>query len=352
MKRYPGATWKPLGKQGEPAMTAHNLVIVHTMVGYMYSTDVMFRQGGYSGTESHFGIGGKWGSDGTRNLDGVVWQWQGGGYQADANLQANATALSIETADNAPAKASDIEKWTSKQVEALARLIAWLCSIEAHADCPSTWQCNKTGIPLSLVVDSKPGRRGVAYHRQGIDPCRVSGGQQWSTAFGKECPGPRRIAQLEDEVLPLARRFATMARSLSKEDVVAVWVSGDSDVIEHEALDKDASGTYPPLNPDNPNWRPGPTIAETNRVARQNRRSLVKVEAGIGDIVADLAEILTALGEVRARLGALEAAVGAVDVAAIRTAVQDAAARAGAEVDAAGARVAEDLGRYRLSRDE
>lgn len=136
-----------------------------------------------------------------------------------------------------------------------------------------------------------------------------------------------------------------MARSLSKEDVVAVWASGDSDVIEHEALDKDASGTYPPLNPDNPNWRPGPTITETNRVARQNRRSLVKVEA-------DLAEILTALGEVRARLGALEAAVGAVDVAAITTAVQDAAARAGAEVDAAGARVAEDLGRYRLSRDE
>ena len=136
-----------------------------------------------------------------------------------------------------------------------------------------------------------------------------------------------------------------MARSLSKEDVVAVWVSGDSDVIEHEALDKDASGTYPPLNPDNPNWRPGPTITETNRVARQNRRSLVKVEA-------DLAEILTALGEVRARLDALEAAVGAVDVAAITTAVQDAAARAGAEVDAAGARVAEDLGRYRLSRDE
>ena len=70
-----------------------------------------------------------------------------------------------------------------------------------------------------------------------------------------------------------------MARSLSKEDVEAVWVAGDSDVIEHEALDKDASGTYPPLNPDNPNWRPGSTIAETNRVARQNQRSLVKVEA-------------------------------------------------------------------------
>ena len=95
-----------------------------------------------------------------------------------------------------------------------------------------------------------------------------------------------------------------MARSLSKEGVEAVWVSGDSDVIEHEALDKDASGTYPPLNPDNPNWRPGPTIAETNRVARQNRRSLVKVEAGIGDIVADLAEILTALGEYRVRIQA------------------------------------------------
>src|SRR3989304_4949746 len=45
-KKYPGAAWKPLGTQSEPAMTGHHLVIVHTMVGYLYSTDGMFRQGG------------------------------------------------------------------------------------------------------------------------------------------------------------------------------------------------------------------------------------------------------------------------------------------------------------------
>src|SRR3989304_3598197 len=57
-KKYPGAAWKPLGTQSEPAMTGHHLVIVHTMVGYLYSTDGMFRQGGDDGTESHFGVGG------------------------------------------------------------------------------------------------------------------------------------------------------------------------------------------------------------------------------------------------------------------------------------------------------
>lgn len=346
MKRYPDADWKPLGDQTEPAMTGHDLVIVHTMVGYMYSTDIMFRSGGYSGTESHFGTGGAWGSDATRNLDGVVWQWQSLGYQADANLQANPIAISIETADNAPASASDILKWTPKQVDALARLIAWLCSKSAHSECPSDWTCHTSGIPLKLVNDSKPGRRGVAYHRQGIDPWRVSGGQQWSTSYGKECPGPKRIGQLTSEVLPLALEYqgGTMATAAE------VWKTDG--LIEHEALDKDASGSYPPSDPNNPTWTAASMAAETNRVVRQNRRSLVKTEASLGDALADLAEILIALGNIRARLDALEAAVSALDVAAIGSAIATAASEAGAEVEASGARVAEDLGRFRLGRVE
>lgn len=188
MARWNGALYRPLGDQSEPKMTKHDIVCVHTMVGYLWSTDQMFKSGGYTGTESHFGIGGRWGSDASRNLDGQIYQWQDTVYSADANLDGWYRVISIETADNAPKLASDLEAWTSRQLESLAQCIAWCC--------------RTYDIPPVLVPDSKPGRRGIAYHRQGIDPWRVAGGEIWSGARGKECPGDRRISQLRTVVIP------------------------------------------------------------------------------------------------------------------------------------------------------
>lgn len=199
---YPGATWRPLGAQSQPAMTGHDLVIVHTMVGSLVGTDTMFRAAGYTGTESHYGLGGSWGRDRAAQLDGVVYQWQDRSRTADANLDANPIAISVETADNAPANAEDIARWTTSQAASLVELLAWECSVAAHAQCPPEWTCHTRGIPAALVPDSRPGRRGIAYHRQGIDPWRVPGGQEWSTARGKACPGPQRIAQLTEEIIP------------------------------------------------------------------------------------------------------------------------------------------------------
>ena len=206
MLRYPHASWRPLGRQSEEPMTGHDLVIVHTMVGHLSSTDAMFRRQGYVGTESHYGIGGRWGPDGPARLDGEVWQWQDRARRADANLDAAYHAISIETADNAPRAAADIARWTHAQATALVALISWECSREAHAQCPPEWRCHREGIPAVLVPDSRRGRRGIAYHRQGIDPWRASGGELWSTSPGKECPGPARIDQLVHEVIPAAAR--------------------------------------------------------------------------------------------------------------------------------------------------
>ena len=202
--RYPDAVWDPLGSQTQPRMKVHDIVCLHTMVGYLYSTNNMFHNNGYGGTESHFGIGGKWGSDvtGGRSWDGRVEQWQDLDYTADANLDGNHRCISIETADNAPTYAANIEPWTPKQVSAIVRLVRWLCSPGAHADCPSSWKCHQEGIPLKLIPDTKPGRRGIGYHAQGIAPNRVSGGELWSNANGKECPGPVRIRQLKSEIIP------------------------------------------------------------------------------------------------------------------------------------------------------
>lgn len=201
---YPEAIFRPLGKQTQPPMKAHDIICLHTMVGYLSSTDIMFKRSGYGGTESHFGIGGKWGADKDKGYDGKVFQWQDLDYSADANYQGNPRIISIETADNAPQSARNLAPWTPKQLDAIARLVAWLCK--------------KYSIPPIVVRDSKPGRRGIAYHRQGCEHgdgvgshpgWLVQGGERWSTARGKECPGNERIKQISSIIIPRVQDILT-----------------------------------------------------------------------------------------------------------------------------------------------
>jgi hypothetical protein len=167
------------------------------MVGNLTSTTAMFDADGYTGLESHFGVGGVWGGDAGHQLDGVVYQYQDTEWTADANYQGNPRVISIETADNAPQTVEAIVGWTAAQAEAIARIIAWACTTH--------------NIPPVLVPDSKPGRRGIAYHRQGCEHSDglgshpgwlVAGGERWSTVLGKGCPGPTRVTQLSAVVIP------------------------------------------------------------------------------------------------------------------------------------------------------
>lgn len=59
------------------------------------------------------------------------------------------------------------------------------------------------GVPLALMPDSRPDSRGLAPHRWGVDPWRVAGGESWSSARGKLCPGDAKVAQL-GQVVELA----------------------------------------------------------------------------------------------------------------------------------------------------
>jgi len=185
------AQYRPLeSTQRQGRMARFDIICLHTMVGSLASTDEMFKRNGWSGTESHFGVGGAWGRDADHDLDGVIYQWQDTAFRADANLEGNDRLISIETADNAPQKASDIRPWTQAQQNAIVRLLTALC--------------REHNIPAVLIPDSGPGRRGIGYHRLGV---QHSGGthpkgflqpgcERWSTAVGKECPGPARIAQI------------------------------------------------------------------------------------------------------------------------------------------------------------
>lgn len=185
-------------------MARHDLIILHTMVGSLEGTDGYFRRDGYGGAESHFGVGGL----------GTVYQWQDTLYRAEANGAANSRAISIETADMSKPfpqwntqDGNAVPAWTDDQCEAIAGILAWCSTVHA--------------IPLVAVTNSKPGGRGVGYHRLGVPGSRaatvsVTGGELWSSAAGKVCPGPRRTAQI-----PAIIRAAIDIRDKTSSPVVA-----------------------------------------------------------------------------------------------------------------------------------
>lgn len=161
-------------------MTSHDVVCLHTMAGFLAGTEAMFQQEGWKGTESHFGVGGPADS----GKDGVVYQWVDTDFQADANLQGNARLISIETSDGG----DETTPWSDAQLDAIAALVVWACQ--------------EYSIPAALIPDSGSDRRGIGYHRQGIDPWRTTGTEKWSNAAGKVCPGDVRIDQLINDVIP------------------------------------------------------------------------------------------------------------------------------------------------------
>jgi hypothetical protein len=185
--RIPGAVWRPIPGMTTP-MRSHDLLVFHTMVGYLKTTDTYFRQ---QSNNSHGGVGGQWGADIADNLDGALWQWVDTSYRSAATKDGNPRVLAFEFADNAPKSAADIAPFTAKQQDTAVDLIVW-----AH---------RAYGIPLQLATDSRPGTVGVGYHRLGCDPYRAAGGELWSNSYGKVCPGDARIAQIPD-LIERARR--------------------------------------------------------------------------------------------------------------------------------------------------
>jgi hypothetical protein len=181
MARMPGADW--VGEQSpKRAMARYDIVCVHTIVGFAPAH------------AAHFSV----------HSDGRIEQSRDTRYQSAANLDGNHRVIAIENEDmggpfpNWGGDGRRVPPLTDAQVEANARILRW--AHETH------------GIPLQLCPNSKPGSRGLAYHRQGIDgnfgsfeyPGRVAGGEVWTEHFGKVCPGDARIAQLPD-ILRLAK---------------------------------------------------------------------------------------------------------------------------------------------------
>jgi N-acetylmuramoyl-L-alanine amidase len=204
MAIMPGAVWRPLPNASKTRLAAYDITCIHTMVGSLAGTDSYFRNPA-TGVNSHFGTGG----------DGTIYQWVDTAYRSAANLNGNDHIVSIENADMGPQFAAwntndgnAVPAFPPAQMEAIAKILAWV---------------NKThGIPLGLIPNSVRGNRGTGYHRQGIAGYMAAGGEKWSNAAGKVCPGNRRVAQIQP-IIDRARQIAGGATTNPEELTVAQY---------------------------------------------------------------------------------------------------------------------------------
>lgn len=173
--RYPDAVWRPPpGMYVGPVRQKTDLVIWHVDAGNADSLYGWWNQAGSGQNGSHFFVK----KDGTVEqyapVDRIVWTSGNGSLRS----------VGIETQGYAAGE------WTPAQRAALIKLTRWLCDV--------------FGVPKIVAPNSKLTSRGIGYHRQGVPATQAqkaakvsqTGGELWSSAVGKVCPGPYREKQI------------------------------------------------------------------------------------------------------------------------------------------------------------
>lgn len=187
MAIMPGAHYAPIDYDGVPEMVRYDGVVFHTIVGHDPAP------------AAHFSVG----------SNGELTQNRDTEYQSAACLNGNRRLLAVETEDMGDPfpdwGGNDVPAWTNAQCDTNARICAW-----AHLT---------HGISLTEMLNSLSTSRGIGWHRLGIDgnfvpgidyPGRVPGGEVWTRAFGKGCPGNRRIRQVKEKIISLARLIVSL----------------------------------------------------------------------------------------------------------------------------------------------
>lgn len=172
MSRMPGAQWFPKNIGNRARRSKGRAVVLHVAV-----SEAQNLQPGPD-ADWHFYVA----------KNGAIYQYIDTDFQSWATAGGNGSVIAVETQGGVTNP--DGEPWTDAQVHSLAAICRW-----AHGD---------EGIPLSLMPDSRPGSRGIGYHRLGVKPWVVSGGEVWSSSAGKVCPGAAKIAQVP-QIIALAQ---------------------------------------------------------------------------------------------------------------------------------------------------
>lgn len=165
---------------------------------------------------------------------GYIEQYIRGDRLSAADAYGSHRSFSIETQG---ADASG--RWTAEQCESIAHTLAW-----AH---------HTYDIPLRLMTSSAATERGVGWHRLGIDGnfpsmpnilagrLQRGGGEHWSSAFGKVCPGDNRIKQIPDII---TRAQAIVAGAATQEDDMSAAAERQIDDLHRLLLRKFADGDH------------------------------------------------------------------------------------------------------------
>lgn len=190
MARMPDTIWKPIDTNYTRRKTDKRRVILH--VADSESTSIHgWVNNPSSRASSHFYVA----------RDGSIEQYVDTDHISWTSGEGNPDSIGIETQGRADGP------WTAEQVDALVRIIAW--AHETH------------GVPLRLMNSSKSTETGIGWHRLGVDgrwfpelPSMLAGrtqrggGERWSRATGKSCPGDDRIPQIPG-ILEAAKAMLT-----------------------------------------------------------------------------------------------------------------------------------------------
>lgn len=202
MAWYPKAVRKVLPRNAEQPKITPRSVVLHTAVSNGTSLFSFFN-GRSAGVESHFYV----------REDGTVEQYIDTDVRADAQLDGNPYAVSIETWDGAGRVwdgrvTADIPAWNAKQLGALAELLAWICTT------------HRIPFQKCTAYDGY----GIGWHAQFTGP-RPS----WNQTHA--CPGARRIGQV-----PALIAAAKAAATSPEEQDMALT---DSDLDKVRAIVRD-----------------------------------------------------------------------------------------------------------------
>lgn len=199
MARYPGGRWTPIPENATQAKITPTQVILHTAVDAPGPTNLgrYFARADIT-VECHFWI----------TLDGTVYQFMDTEVRADANYQASARAISIETEDEGDPVGIP---WTAAQLDSIVAVIRWASATH--------------GIPLRVCPD--PLAPGLGFHSMFGSP------SPWTPYKGKTCPGPTRVRQFHETVIPrLTRPVAllqeepdTMTMTEARNAVLALYTA-------------------------------------------------------------------------------------------------------------------------------
>lgn len=133
------------------------------------------------------------------DYDGEILQIMPASAKADANMIASRRAISVEVVGTAD------EPYTPAQMVSCIDIARWAC----------------TEHPIARRVIPREPLSGIGWHVMFGAP------GPWTTVSGKECPGPQRILQVKNVIIPATQRLDLPLPPVETEDEVASFLFHD-----------------------------------------------------------------------------------------------------------------------------